>query len=629
MATRVPAIPEIAKAFENDPRTKLALQAIAGGTTTSPVAQGKYAWADGLARVLQAGIGGYQQNKQLDRYAQDEQALLDLRRQRGEQGLAGLNGAPPQAAPQAPAPPPQAAPIAAALGAPPAPQEAPQATPVAPPLPVASQPLPALPPQGVAFTDPLGGRGRQTGGYGDARPGHTHNGLDLATPAGTPVAAAADGTVIRAWNDTKNGGGNSVLVRHPDGSITGYAHLADIGVKRGDTVAGGQPIGAAGSTGRSTGSHLHFTYRDPTGKRQDPSKINFGQPTAQTGDPTPVAARVTNAGGVPVEPMPTAPQVEGPTQSGRLRAAYQQMADANRYESAGAMDMMDRGLGEQGDFNERAAGRRQDVANTGYQSALQRYGADRTQMRGINADVAQQERAFGHDDATQTRSFAHDMEKAGYDRQTSLMLAQVNNDAGWKRQQATIDAARGTAEQKAEAKRAGFFNTATGSKLFETSGAQIQANQDALDQVQRFKELNAKRSTGGMLLSSPAAGLETWRDGDLQAMDGISQSLRIALSKAIPGAISDKEGDAILKSILTTKVGKRANDFAAQRIEAALNRSNDYQTHKLEAMAAGQQVPFIQKWSAYRDSIPVTDPVTFDEWLSKMPKYGADGKRIN
>ncbi|TXH44513.1 MAG: hypothetical protein E6Q97_32420, partial [Desulfurellales bacterium] len=88
-----PVIPEIAKAFENDPRTRLAQQAIATGTSTAPVAYGKYGWADGLARALQGVVGGYMNKQQLKKYKKEEDDLRAARAAMGQEGLTGLAAA--------------------------------------------------------------------------------------------------------------------------------------------------------------------------------------------------------------------------------------------------------------------------------------------------------------------------------------------------------------------------------------------------------------------------------------------------------------------------------------------------------------------------------------------------------
>ena len=87
-----------------------------------------------------------------------------------------------------------------------------------------------------------------------------HPGIDLAGPYGTPIYATADGTVLRAgWNS--GGYGNLVEVDHGRGITTRYGHMSAILVSPGDHVTRGQQIGRMGSTGRSTGNHLHYEVR--------------------------------------------------------------------------------------------------------------------------------------------------------------------------------------------------------------------------------------------------------------------------------------------------------------------------------------------------------------------------------
>ena len=87
-----------------------------------------------------------------------------------------------------------------------------------------------------------------------------HPGIDLAGPVGTPIYATADGTVLRAgWNS--GGYGNLVELSHGRGITTRFGHLSAITVEPGAKVTRGQLIGRMGSTGRSTGSHLHYEVR--------------------------------------------------------------------------------------------------------------------------------------------------------------------------------------------------------------------------------------------------------------------------------------------------------------------------------------------------------------------------------
>jgi peptidoglycan hydrolase-like protein with peptidoglycan-binding domain len=109
----------------------------------------------------------------------------------------------------------------------------------------------------VRFLRPIGGR--ITDGFGWVG-GRRHTGVDIPARAGTPVGAAGRGVVAFAgWND--GGYGYLVVVRHRLGFESWYAHLSRIAVSVGQVVVGGSRIGYVGSTGRSTGPHLHFEVR--------------------------------------------------------------------------------------------------------------------------------------------------------------------------------------------------------------------------------------------------------------------------------------------------------------------------------------------------------------------------------
>ncbi len=91
---------------------------------------------------------------------------------------------------------------------------------------------------------------------------HGYNAIDFGAPYGTPIYASASGEVIVARAGGWNGGfGSYVVIKHPNGSQTLYAHQQTVSVAVGDWVAKGDHIGTVGSTGRSTGPHLHFEVR--------------------------------------------------------------------------------------------------------------------------------------------------------------------------------------------------------------------------------------------------------------------------------------------------------------------------------------------------------------------------------
>ncbi|MGL5942579.1 MAG: peptidoglycan DD-metalloendopeptidase family protein [Waterburya sp.] len=128
--------------------------------------------------------------------------------------------------------------------------------------------LPPLPPSEEYLPNAFDGyampaQGALTSGYG-YRWGRLHAGIDIAAPVGTPILAAASGEVIEAgWNS--GGYGNLVKLQHLDGSVTLYAHNDRILVTLGQKVNKGEQIAEMGSTGYSTGSHLHFEIH-PTGQ---------------------------------------------------------------------------------------------------------------------------------------------------------------------------------------------------------------------------------------------------------------------------------------------------------------------------------------------------------------------------
>lgn len=130
-----------------------------------------------------------------------------------------------------------------------------------PMMPGASEFLPEAPALSNGYIWPT--HGTFTSGYG-WRWGRMHRGIDIAGPVGTPIVAAASGVVVRSgWNS--GGYGNLVDIRHPDGSMTRYAHNSRLLVRQGEQVGQGQQIAEMGSTGYSTGPHLHFEIHTASG----------------------------------------------------------------------------------------------------------------------------------------------------------------------------------------------------------------------------------------------------------------------------------------------------------------------------------------------------------------------------
>ena len=111
---------------------------------------------------------------------------------------------------------------------------------------------------GGAFAAPVSGRIILA--FGETGNGQRNDGINIAAPAGTPIRAAADGTVSYAGNELK-GYGNLILIKHDGDYVTAYAHAASIGVARGQHVSKGDVIGTVGQTGDVDQPQLHFEVR--------------------------------------------------------------------------------------------------------------------------------------------------------------------------------------------------------------------------------------------------------------------------------------------------------------------------------------------------------------------------------
>lgn len=121
-------------------------------------------------------------------------------------------------------------------------------------------------PSSGAITSGYGGRVHPVLGYYKG-----HDGVDFGAACGAPVKAAKSGTVVAV--EYNNASGNRVKIDHGNGVVTGYYHLQGFNTSVGATVAQGDTIGYVGSTGRSTGCHLHFAKMDEAGNYSDPMSL--------------------------------------------------------------------------------------------------------------------------------------------------------------------------------------------------------------------------------------------------------------------------------------------------------------------------------------------------------------------
>ncbi|MBZ9599112.1 M23 family metallopeptidase, partial [Streptomyces erythrochromogenes] len=133
---------------------------------------------------------------------------------------------------------------------------------------------PAAQPAAAGFVAPVGGGvSTQYKVAGAMWSSGYHTGVDFIAPMGTSVKAVGAGTVVSAgWSGSY---GNEVVIRHADGKYSQYAHLSQLSVSSGQSVTAGQSIGLSGSTGNSTGPHLHFEIRTSPSYGSDMDPIAY------------------------------------------------------------------------------------------------------------------------------------------------------------------------------------------------------------------------------------------------------------------------------------------------------------------------------------------------------------------
>lgn len=250
--------------------------------------------------LTQAGENYYEQNKGLDMNRDGKITIADLDQRIMQKARErGINLQAPTAQPGAPETA-TAGPPGAATGQPVTGGRNQPATPA--PQPGAQSGAQQQQQSVAGFAMPVDGA-RLSSGFGQ-RWGRLHAGLDFAAPTGTPVKASAPGTVIRASD--AGGYGNLVEIRHADGTHTRYAHLSAFNTTQGATVSQGQVIGAVGSTGRSTGPHLHFEIRRNGTTPIDPRTVLGGAAPTIQGD----QARTATEPGVN-QPTAGSPSIRG------------------------------------------------------------------------------------------------------------------------------------------------------------------------------------------------------------------------------------------------------------------------------------------------------------------------------
>ncbi len=440
--TSPPTIPEITKAYQQDPKTRLAVTALATGSSTDPVAQGKYAYADGIARALTGVAGGYIDKKQQQKYGpmQDDTLLNTAmqeaaKAQRGDTVLAPGTPPPdppppPEALQQQPAPPPQAPQMPAAT-----PQQ----------MAVANTLTGGLPPAGglsggpgAAPTDQLalsGGRpmgqspfpaGKAAGGGGFS----LASGRDALKALGATVTSgyrtkAQQEALIKKW---EAGGGkgvrpadNSFHTRGTEDNPGAY----DFTPKAGQSMAQLEAQARKAFPGYDVineGNHVHV---EPS-----PAMAAAGNSGgAAGGGSVPLAGGGVAADGLPALPEavkePDRPQAVGPTRSLLMQAAYDIALDRDPFQYTRGRELSDAGMTEQAKFNEAASLREQGIRDEEYKNRYGLYSDDAKDRRGFAYDVRKEAYDDARDPLTNRLDRAQRAEEARLNRAADLEQTRI------------------------------------------------------------------------------------------------------------------------------------------------------------------------------------------------------------
>jgi hypothetical protein len=671
MAYAYPSIPEIAKAFENDPRTQLANHMIQAGTSTAPVAGGGWAWADGLARALQGVTGAFVQRKELKEYNKRQQGLTDLMAStlgqdqaaavpggsvqppQSQADMAGGAGQPspvqPASAQSVPAVDPLAAlpegqggfdpkaalRIAQALGGP---QTAPQSNPLAVPPPQ----VPPLPTQ-AQFNAPnglanVGGMLPITAAIESGNRDFTPNGKPVTSPKGAkyamqvmpgtakdpgfgikPVQAETPQEYDRVGREYL---GKLVEKYGGDHAKAWAAYNAGPGAvdkaiaTNGPRWLMGLPQETQNYVAKATGAAPQGGGDTPVGPVDSTVGMQATPPT-QYSTPKPV-----------LPDMPGRPADRASARSLSLDAGRKLLASGNPDAYATAMAMVEKGLGEQFNSDRETLQSQRDLDKSAYDQGLQNYyGAQsddrqsdyasrgREQVEGYN--YGREIRGYKHEDATNNANHAFTASEGAKDRA----------ERHWETQY-EADSRAQTAQDKLQQRTSMFLQTPQGARLYSDANNRIMQNDDIGNNIRTFIDLNSKTDTGGMLMNAPGgAWMGTAGNPNLRSMDAITNKIAPLMRQAGQGSMSDRDLQKFENSVPNIKATRETNAKTADRLLKGIARMNDFETQKVQAAAEGRQVEFMHEWNTYKQQVPYEKGISFDDWKASIPSYSATGTR--
>jgi hypothetical protein len=694
-------VPEITKAYQDDPRTKLAQALVQTGANTGPVAGGGWAWADGIARALSGLAGGYVQHKQEQKFEKlDQAANSDAKKAMNDaiaQALAG-NGAasapagPPQAAAvpqggpvpaqqpaQAPvqAPPPQPDPLAplpdgsqapqgAPQGMPPASiAQAPQAAPAAPQGPSpAAQAMPAAAPAAAAqIAAALGGGSAANPATPFGQPKPRVSGASVVqamlpitratesnnkdfTASGTPVTSVKGAKyAMQVMPATARKPGFGIRPAANDSpeeyNRVGTELLGKLVEKYGDPAKGWAAYNAGtGRVNHAIAKHGDDWLQHLPAETQayvkknvealgntDPSQAGY-YPETQQAELKPTGPIQYQTPEPETPSLPDRPADRGSARSLRLLAG-RNLLNANPALFTRAMEMLDTGMGEQFAADRDALAENNNRDDTLYKAGIDDHFNATSQKRAAAYDTRGREQTEGYAYGREMRGYAHDDNNREDTQSFTAGESAKDRAATAANIQAQIEGRHEDAQTKAAARMQNFLNTPAGTRMYQQTTDTMKQNDDIVNQINSFMELNEAHpnATGGFIMNSAPEWIARNMSQSTQAMDAITNKIAPLMRQAGQGSMSDSDLKKFERSVPNVRNLIGANRQTAARLKAGMARINDFELHKLQAAAEGRQVQFLQEWNMYKSQVPFEKGISFDDWKSSVPQYGADGKR--
>lgn len=593
-----PVIPEIAKAYVNDPRTQLALSALKTGTSTDPVARGKYGIADGIARALTAISGSWVNQQQEAKYAQQQQDLIESRRQQGQDLLTGLNLRTKDDT---------STPTATASS-----QPSTGGT-----MPVAGAPSTPPDPSALTLTS------TPTDMMAAALNGAT------APPPGAPPGPGMAAGIPQG----------AVPPPGPPGAATGAPAPPAPPVPTGLTPQpGSPPVQAAPITGGSSQSTGPFSQgSDTSASTAQASPSTTTKPAGKYDIP-----QVPVPDLPPDLPEPEAPKAPAARVSNLLTTARAMMLTGNPYDSDRAQTMLEKGLEDQDTLNQAADQFANEVTLKQYGSKLDLY----SQFKGDKLRAALQARAAAQEAnyAAARQSIQNKLEadKADAQNRTTIQAANIAAGGELTRTRMTIAAEYGLERMKEQAalnqideKRRTFYGTPAGATEIQKVQASNAIARQGLSKLAEYQQILDSGGVGGGIRALASAAINPF-DNKAQRISGLSNDLALIQQNFAKG--SGRGSNLQLKTILGGKPGLDVSPATQQaRVNSmrdAFLKSIDYNNAILDNMATGGNPADLERnFGAYEAATPVVGPkdhhVTFNEWMAAQAQKGATGQTGN